>query len=63
MTMATEFRTFLGGTISPDGSTVTFATDWAARVRIVALVSEAYRRCQMQIGAGRFDRVAADAGT
>jgi hypothetical protein len=58
----TDLRTFFGGTSSPDGAMVDFGTDWAARLRIVALLSEAYRRCQLLQAAARFDRIAAEVG-
>jgi hypothetical protein len=58
-----QIRSFLGGALSADGKTVTFTSDWAGRLRIVALASEAYRVCQLLTAASRFDRVAGDAGT
>lgn len=49
-------QAFFGGAVGADG-TVSFATDWAARFRLAALASEAYRRCQILEAIGRFDRI------
>ena len=55
-------RAFFGGTVGADG-TVSFATDWAARFRLAALASEAYRRCQILEAIGRFDRIKRQVGS
>lgn len=46
----------------PAGARV-FDSEWAARVRLAALVSTAYRLTEMQVANKRFDRVSEDAGS
>ena len=55
-------RAFFGGAVGADG-TVSFGTDWAARFRLAALASEAYRRCQILEAIGRFDRIKRQVGS
>jgi hypothetical protein len=42
---------------------VSFGTAWAARFRLAALASEAYRRCQVLEAIGRFDRIKRQVGS
>ena len=55
-------QAFFGGTVGAD-ATVSFGTDWAARFRLAALASEAYRRCQILEAIGRFDRIKRQVGS
>jgi hypothetical protein len=55
-------QAFFGGVVGADG-TVSFGTDWAARFRLAALASEAYRRCQVLEAIGRFDRIKRQVGS
>ena len=55
-------QAFFGGTVGAD-ATVSFGSDWAARFRLAALASEAYRRCQILEAIGRFDRIKRQVGS
>jgi hypothetical protein len=55
-------RAFFGGAVAADG-TVSFGTAWAARFRLAALASEAYRRSQILEAVGRFDRIKRQVGS
>ena len=54
---AATLRTFLGGTVGASGA-VTFSTDWAARIRLPALVSRRYRRSQVVLAMAKVKRTA-----
>ncbi len=50
-------QTFFGGTVGAHGA-VTFSSEWAARFRLPALVSTAYRRAQVFQAVDRLDHTA-----
>jgi len=54
-------RDFFGGTTS--GSTTTFDTRWAARVRAAAIASPLFRAAQFWETASRFERIIAEVGS
>jgi hypothetical protein len=53
-------RPFFGGSL--EGGEWHFTAVWAARFRLLALVSASYRRCQLLEAVGRFDRILRDVG-